>query len=197
MKVKFEETQELKGGEFDLDLTAADLADNAEFIRDAAKAGIMTVIDGDTVIFPDNSGIYKPGDIVNSSKIWAVGGECFSGWITDESTNRKGTRIYEGKDRIDVVEYLRLALEYAEKAAETAASKAKSAADADIEAAYFAALPLEIAGFRRGHIGRDREIEDDCGNYVLTLPKKAAHEVWPVEKLAAWIDDQTAEGYGE
>lgn len=195
MKVKFEETDDLKGGEFEL--FAEDIAANADFIRDAAKAKIMTVTEGETVIFPDNPGIYKPGDIVNSSKIFAVDGECFSSWISDESTNRKGTRIFEGQSRIDVVEYLRLALEWKALAGEQAAAKSKAASDAEVEAAYFAALPAKIAGFRRGHIGRAREIEDECGNYVLTLPKKAAHEAWSVEKLAAWIDDQTAEGYGE
>lgn len=195
MKVKFEETEELKGGEFEL--TAADLADNAEFIRDAAKAGSMTVVDGDTVIFPDNPGIYKPGDIVNSSKIFAVDGECFSSWISDESTNRKGTRIFEGKDRIDVVEYLQLALEWLELAKTQAEAKATAETEANIIASYFAGLPKQIGGFYRGHIGRDRELEDDRGNYVLTLPTKAALENWSVAALATWIEEQTSEGWGE
>lgn len=196
MKVKFQKTEELKGGEFDLN--AADLADNAEFIRDAAKAGIMTVSDGETVIFPANPGIYKPGDIVNSSKIFAVGGECFSSWISDESTNRKGTRIFEGKDRIDVVEYLRLALEWLELAKVQAEQKATAETEANIVASYFAALPKQIGGFYRGHIGRDRELEDEPGgNYVLTLPKKAALEAWSVAKLAAWVEEQAAEGWEE
>lgn len=196
MKVKFEETEELKGGEFEL--TATDLADNAEFIRDAAKAGIMTVADGDTVVFPDNTGIYKPGDIVNSSKIFAVGGECFFSWISDESTNRKGTRIFEGKDRIDAVEYLRLALEWLELEKVQAEAKAASETEADIVASYFAGLPKQIGGFYRGHIGRDHELEDEPGgNYILTLPKKAALEAWSVAKLTTWIEDQTSEGWGE
>lgn len=195
MKVKFEENQEFKGGEFEL--FAADLAANADFIRDAAKAGIMTVSDGETIIFPANPGIYKPGDIVNSSKIFAVDGECFSSWISDESTNRKGTRIFEGKDRIDVVEYLRLALEWLELAKVQAEAKAAAETEADIVASYFAGLPKQVGGFYRGHIGRDRELEDEGGNYVLTLPKKAALEAWSVEKLTAWIDEQTSEGWGE
>lgn len=195
MKVKFEENQEFKGGEFEL--FAADLAANADFIRDAAKAGIMTVVDGDTGIFPDNPGIYKPGDIVNNSKIFAVDGECFYSWISDESTSRKGTRIFEGKDRIDVVEYLRLALEWLELAKVQAEAKAAAETEADIVASYFAALPKQVGGFYRGHIGRDRELEDEGGNYVLTLPKKAALEAWSVEKLTAWVEDQTAEGWGE
>ncbi|MFA5340561.1 MAG: hypothetical protein WC332_02175 [Clostridia bacterium] len=79
------------------------------------------------------------------------------------------------------------------QAANYAAQQA-AIAEEKIIADYFSALPLEISVFRRG---RGREIEDNYGNYVLTIPQKAALENWSIKELVAWMDDQTTEGYGD
>lgn len=64
---------------------------------------------------------------------------------------------------------------------------------------YIASLPKMIAGFCRGTKGccQPHELTDDIGNYVMSIPKKAAREGWSVEKLSSYIDDQTSEGWGE
>ena len=87
-------------------------------------------------------------------------------------------------------ERFRLAAEKHEAA--KAATAAKAADDAGFDA-YVATLPSEIAGFKRDR----HEMTDDIGNYVLSIPKKAAREGWSVKTLAAYIDEQTAEGWGE
>ena len=73
----------------------------------------------------------------------------------------------------------------------------KQKINANIEENYFNLLPMEISGFKRGHLDHAWELEDDCGNYVISIPKKAAHENWNLKKLISWLDDQLSEGYGE
>lgn len=141
--------------------------------------------------------IFKPGDIVDSHHIWQAEGRFFLGWISDESTNRKGTRIFEGQKEISAAEFDELKAEWSALAEKQAADKAVAENKAAIKAAYFSALPVEIAGFKRGCCGRAWELEDDYGNYVLSLPTKAALENWSVAALATWIEEQTAEGWGE
>jgi hypothetical protein len=82
---------------------------------------------------------------------------------------------------------------------ETATFQAAKLSDEELQKSYLAALPAEIAGFYRGVYGccRLEELTDDIGNYVMSIPKKAARENWDIDKLSAYIEAETAEGWGE
>jgi len=89
-----------------------------------------------------------------------------------------------------------MAIEQEIAAAHKAAAKA--AASSDAYKAYCEALPENLAGFRRGHFGRSWEIMDMDGEYIMSVPKKAASEEWSVAKLETWIDEQVSmEGFGD
>jgi len=72
--------------------------------------------------------------------------------------------------------------------AENAAAADRKRTAAERYATYCAALPMTVAGFVRGHIGNPHEFEDEYGNFVCSVPKKASEEDWSVEALALWID---------
>jgi hypothetical protein len=122
---------------------------------------------------------------------WHVGYTSTKGFRRGQSTESYMIRV------VPAAEWAEIEAENARITAERTEEKQARITAAEIEAAYFSALPPEIAGFKRGHCGRGWELEDNYGNYVLSIPKTAAAENWPLEKLAEWIDAQTAEGYGE
>lgn len=134
---------------------------------------------------------YRKNHITGRMEKWRVGYMSSLGYTRGTST----PDIFLGE--VSDEEWAGIEAKNAEILSDRAAEKAERKTTADVEAAYWAALPQDIAGFRRGHIGRAWELEDRYGNFVLALPKKAALEGWPCAKLAAWIEIQTAEGYGE
>lgn len=112
---------------------------------------------------------------------------------------RQTTDEHPWKER-DFAPVLRCRLSVEEAAAEILAieqdiadrQKAADAANnskAEITA-YFAALPLVIGGYDRGgadRFGRENELYDSYGNYIMSLPNRAGIENWALDALVEYV----------
>lgn len=131
--------------------------------------------------------IYKPNDIENSSKIWSENGRYFLGWTIDESTTRKGDRIFTGEKEISELEYYAFKAEWKSESDRIAKVLSdKKIADNMFES-YINSLPVKIGELERGVGYRDSELYDEYGNYIITIPKKAASENWTPEQVYEWV----------
>lgn len=135
-------------------------------------------LDGDRYVIIDGE----------TPKIVTPSSPCTKGFRAARGAWTKGVeRVISADEAVDVV------AKKLKAADEAAQARDEKSSDDQLFADYVAALPTTITGFLRDR----HELTDDIGNYVLSIPKTAAREGWSIEKLSSWVDDQTAEGYGE
>jgi len=60
----------------------------------------------------------------------------------------------------------------------------------NLEETYLATLPPTVGGLT---VGRSGALQDDSGNVIIYVPRRAAHENWPIEQLVNWVDDKLTE----
>ncbi len=140
--------------------------------------------------------IWHPRDSTDSSHVWEENGKFFRGWICDESTSRKPDRIFEGKEEITELVYNQTREEWEALAREMTLQAKKEKMEREIEEIYLASIPTSIVGLKKGP-GRNGEYVDEYGNYILSIPRRAWVEQWPLEKLAAYMEDYVANYDGD